>query len=105
MLEINVDIIGVIYSVLIAAGGIFGYVKAGSIASLVAGVCSGLIALFGALTSNFYVLGAIALLLTAVMGYRWLDSKNFMPPGIIVILSLIMIARCVVYFVWQRNST
>jgi len=88
-----------IYALLIAAGGVMGY-RAGSTASLIAGVVAGL-ALAGAsaamLRDNYqtgwWVAFVVALLLLgrfALAAY----SKGFklMPGGLVIILSLIVLA-------------
>ena len=51
-----VEWIGLIYGILVAGGGIMGYLKAGSIPSLIAGIGGGSVAIFGAYTANYYIL-------------------------------------------------
>ncbi|KAE9555324.1 hypothetical protein FO519_001483 [Halicephalobus sp. NKZ332] len=82
-----VEWFGFVYAVLVAAGGLFGYLKASSIPSLVAGLLGGGIALFGAATQNYYVLLGLSVVLGGVMGYRVINSGKFMPAGIVAILT------------------
>ena len=89
-----------IYGLLVAAGGVMGYVKASSSASLIAGVAAGL-ALAGAsaamLRGNYqagwWVALVVALLLLGRFGAA-AYSKGFklMPGGLVIILSLIVLA-------------
>lgn len=83
------------YAVLVLVGGIMGYVKAQSVASLVFGSISAV--LLG--ISSFLLLQGkqlgfyLGLLLTIVLGaffaYRFVLSYKFMPAGLMVILSLV----------------
>ena len=89
-----------IYGLLVAAGGVMGYLKASSTASLIAGLLAGL-ALAGAsaamLRGNYqtgwWVAVIVALLLLGRFGSVAL-SKGFklMPGGVVIILSLIVLA-------------
>lgn len=85
-MEINVDVIGIIYSLLVIAGGIFGYVKAASLPSIIAGVSCGLICGFGALISNYYVMAVVGLVLAGVMSFRFFKYGAIMPAGVIALL-------------------
>ena len=89
-----------IYGILMAAGGVLGYVRKDSMASLIAGGISG-IALVGsavAMMRDTYSTGwwislIVALLLLGRFGSVAL-TKGFemMPGGMVIILSLIVIA-------------
>uniref|UniRef100_A0A8C7I7M2 Transmembrane protein 14C n=1 Tax=Oncorhynchus kisutch TaxID=8019 RepID=A0A8C7I7M2_ONCKI len=87
------DWIGYSYAALVSAGGIMGYVKAGSVTSLVAGLFFGFLAGLGAylmsqnpkdVRLSLGTSGTLAI----VMGMRFLNSWKFMPAG------LMTIARC-----------
>ncbi|CAD5208004.1 unnamed protein product [Bursaphelenchus xylophilus] len=103
-MELNIDYIGLAYAVLVLLGGVVGFIKAGSGMSLAAGLISGVIAGYGALTSNFYVLAGVAVVLGGVMAFRFYKSGNFMPPGLVLVLSVILLGRCIFAFVQQARA-
>ncbi len=81
-----------VYIVLLIAGGIFGFVKAGSKPSLIAS------SIFGALLAMCalniipvhyatWLMGALVL----VFGMRLIKTKKFMPSGLMVILTLLVL--------------
>ena len=84
-----------IYALLLAGGGAFGYLKAGSRPSLIAGVSSALLTL-AALGTTFwwpfqgFVLAAIiAFCLAMFFNYRFVTTKRkFMPSGLLALISL-----------------
>ncbi|KAF4526991.1 hypothetical protein B566_EDAN001538 [Ephemera danica] len=84
----GVDAISFAYAAAVATGGIIGYVKAGSTASMGMGLLFGSILGYGAYQTsqdpgNYYLsLGASAVL-TGVMGNRFLSSGKFMPAGLV----------------------
>ncbi|CDQ97863.1 unnamed protein product, partial [Oncorhynchus mykiss] len=84
------DWIGYSYAALVWAGGIMGYVKAGSVTSLVAGLFFGFLAGLGAylmsqnpkdVRLSLGTSGTLAI----VMGMRFLNSWKFMPAGLMTI--------------------
>jgi len=87
-----------IYGVLLIVGGVMGFVKAKSQASLIAGVVSGLIA-FGAvfLSGTYNEKGgfSIGLILAIAMFVfftpRAMSSRKFMPAGLMVTASVVVI--------------
>ncbi len=96
-----------IYAVLMLLGGIMGFVKGKSKASLIAGVVSGVV-MFGcfmlfakdthtALIAAVVVTGA----LDAVFAIRLSKTKKFMPSGILLIITAI----CQVIFIAALFST
>ncbi|XP_006792369.1 transmembrane protein 14C-like [Neolamprologus brichardi] len=93
-----VDWIGFSYAALVSAGGVVGYVKAGSVTSLVAGLLFGVLAAVGAyLTSknprNVWLSAGTAGTLCVVMGLRFLGSWKFMPAGLMTLLSLLVLMK------------
>ncbi|MCG3159378.1 MAG: hypothetical protein JMDDDDMK_00364 [Acidobacteria bacterium] len=89
-----------IYGVLVAAGGVMGYVKASSMASLLSGgvagvalVASAVAMMKGAYAAGWWIALVIALLLLGRFGSVAL-TKGFalMPGGLVIILSVIVIA-------------
>ena len=89
-----------VYGILVAAGGVMGYVKANSTASLIAGGISGIalvgsaIAMLrGANTAGWWIALIVALLLLGRFGKAALSGGfKMMPGGMVIILSLIVIA-------------
>ncbi len=89
----------IIYAVLLIVGGVIGFVKAKSKASLIAGVVSGIIALAAVFISDRYNEDggySLALLLAVVLfiffGYRASLSRKFMPGGLLAVASVAVIA-------------
>ncbi|KAF6022713.1 hypothetical protein EB796_018989 [Bugula neritina] len=93
------DKLHVAYALAIAAGGLAGYIKAGSIPSLAAGVSFGVVVLVGTyLVSIQQPLGQIlvigtAVALTFVMGKRFMNSGKVMPAGVVTLLSVLVLLR------------
>jgi uncharacterized membrane protein (UPF0136 family) len=88
------DWLGYTYAGLIALGGVIGYVKASSVVSLVTAVTFG--GLFvGALRyqTNVYPTLMLSVLLSIVMGVRFMRSGKWMPAGIVTLLSIFMSLR------------
>lgn len=91
------DWIDVGYAAILAIGGAVGYICRGSKISLISGIIFGSMAGYGAyciahnprdVKISFFT----AFILTILMGVRFKRSKKVM-PGIITVLSLIMILR------------
>ncbi|XP_055038845.1 transmembrane protein 14Cb [Misgurnus anguillicaudatus] len=92
------DWFGYGYAALITIGGIIGYVKAGSVMSLVSGLLFGVAAFVGAyqMSKNgrdIWVSLGTSGSLTVVMGVRFLSSWKFMPAGLMAGMSLLMFLR------------
>ncbi|KAK9703750.1 hypothetical protein K7432_010571 [Basidiobolus ranarum] len=92
------DFAGYAYAIVIIVGGLIGFIKAGSVASLLSGVTFGGVMAYSAtrVSENpqdvYWALITSVSLLT-LMGYRFSQSKKFMPAGLVSILSLIMSVR------------
>ena len=88
-----------IYGILIAVGGVMGYVKKDSMASLIAGGISG-IALVGAAvammkdaySAGWWISLIVALLLLGRFAVAARSGFKMMPGGMVIILSIIVIA-------------
>ena len=86
----------VVYGVLLIAGGVMGYASKGSMASLIAGSVSGVLAIlaFGLSLGRprtGLALGLIvAIALTVERGMNWLKGGAFFPSGAVAILSVLM---------------
>jgi uncharacterized membrane protein (UPF0136 family) len=98
-----------IYAALLAVGGIMGFVKARSHASLITGLISAVAAVAALVISAMGMNWGLALGLTlatvlfVVMGYRYATKgRRFMPSGLIAVASLVVIA--VMFLVWDWNG-
>jgi len=97
----------IIFGVLTIAGGIVGYVKAGSVASIIAGAITGILLLVAAfLLPDHRVAGlAIALIVSVLLAAqfvpKFLRTGIVMPAGVMSLLSVIGIVAAVV--VWIRK--
>ncbi|XP_077221093.1 protein FATTY ACID EXPORT 6-like isoform X2 [Tasmannia lanceolata] len=80
------------YGLLVLGGGIFGYVKRGSTASLAGGVGSGVVLLIAGFLSLKAFEKLVASILTWVMGQRYIQTSKIMPAGIVAVLSGLMTA-------------
>jgi uncharacterized membrane protein (UPF0136 family) len=99
-----------IYALLLGAGGVIGYMKAGSRASLIAGSSSAVVALaaLGLSVANHRLgvpLGLIlAITLFFLFGYRYaVKTRKFMPSGLLAIVSLIVLAVMFVMMDWNGS--
>ncbi|XP_061777914.1 transmembrane protein 14C [Nerophis ophidion] len=94
----SVDWVGYGYAALVASGGVIGYVKAGSVPSLAAGLLFGGLAGVGAYQvsndpRNVWLSLATSGTLTGIMGKRFYGSRKFMPAGLVAGASLLMVAK------------
>jgi uncharacterized membrane protein (UPF0136 family) len=87
-----------VYAALLAAGGIIGFVKARSKASLIAGLLSAVLALVAlALSAKGSGLGIplgllVAVALLVLFGYRYArGGRKFMPSGLLAVVSLVVL--------------
>jgi uncharacterized membrane protein (UPF0136 family) len=90
-----VEISLLVYAILVSAGGVMGFLKGKSKASLIAGLVSGALMLTSYSislrnTSMGFMMGAgIAGLLLIVFGMRLAKTKKFMPSGMLLALTAI----------------
>jgi uncharacterized membrane protein (UPF0136 family) len=96
-----------IYALLLAVGGVIGYVKAGSRPSLIAGSISALAALLalGLSIGNNRMgvpLGLIlSIALFVLFGYRYaVKTRKFMPSGLLAVASLFVLAVMFLVMDW-----
>ncbi|KAL8033580.1 hypothetical protein ABFX02_13G168600 [Erythranthe guttata] len=90
------------YGLLLVCGGVIGYAKKGSAASLGGGVGTGLLLVLAGYVSlqafhkrknsyfAFILETAIAGVLTWIMGQRYMQSGKIMPAGIVAGISVVM---------------
>ena len=88
-------IVILVYGLLVLGGGIIGYTASGSMASVIAGGVFGL----GLLTSGlgvlrgkdmgFIIAPTLTVLLTTFFGYRFVQSGEFMPSGLMSVLGVV----------------
>lgn len=84
-----------VYGLLVAIGGIFGYIRARSKPSLISGLVSGVLLVIAwaiGLQTASWGLGVatlIAIGLLIVFALRFQKTQKFMPAGLLAILSLV----------------
>jgi uncharacterized membrane protein (UPF0136 family) len=92
----------IVFGILTIVGGIIGYVRAGSVASIVAGGITGVLLLIaGTLLPEYRTVGlatafVISLLLAGQFIPKFLGTGKFMPAGVMSILSAIGLIVAVV---------
>jgi uncharacterized membrane protein (UPF0136 family) len=95
----------IIFGILTIAGGIVGYVKAGSVASIIAGSIAGVLLLVAAFllpehhTAGLATALVISLLLAAQFVPKFLRTGRVMPAGMMSILSAIGIVVAIIAWV------
>ena len=95
----------IVFGVLTIAGGIVGYVKAGSVASIIAGAITGILLLVAAfLLPEHRAIGLataflISLLLAAQFAPKFIRTGRVMPAGMMAILSVIGLIAAIVAWV------
>jgi uncharacterized membrane protein (UPF0136 family) len=85
-----------VYTLLLAVGGVMGFVKAQSRPSLIAGVGSAIVAA-GLLVWSFWqsflgiaIAGILALALASLFARRFAKTRKAMPSGMLLLVSLVM---------------
>ena len=97
----------IVFGLLTIVGGIIGYFKAGSSASLIAGSITGILLLIGAwLLPDHMLAGLVLVLITSVLlaaqfGPKFLRTGKAMPAGMMSILSLVGIVIAIL--AWVRK--
>ena len=95
----------IVFGVLTVAGGVVGYVKAGSVASIIAGSITGVLLLVAAfLLREHRAIGLatafiISLLLAAQFAPKFIRTGRAMPAGMMSILSVIGIIAAIIAWV------
>jgi len=97
----------IVFGLLTIAGGIVGYVKAGSVASIIAGSITGVLLLVAAFllpehrTAGLATALIISLLLAAQFVPKFLRTGKVMPAGMMSVLSVIGIIAAII--AWVRK--
>jgi uncharacterized membrane protein (UPF0136 family) len=79
-----------VYIALMFLGGLMGFIKAGSKASLIASsIFAGILILFALNIFPFGYNWIVLLFLLIFFGSRWVKSKKMMPNGVMTILTLL----------------
>ena len=84
-----------VYGVIMILGGIAGFARVGSKASLISGVGFGLVLLVSGIgvwngsQHSLMVAILIALLLVVLFAIRYAKKRRFMPAGVLAVLSLV----------------
>ncbi len=97
-----------VYGVLVGVGGVIGFMKAGSIASLMMGSISALLILVSAFAMYkhsvlaHFSAGILAALLMCFFAYRFFVTSAFMPSGLMVIFSIALLA---ILCIKQKKAT
>jgi len=97
----------IIFGLLTIAGGVMGYVSKGSMPSIIAGSVSGILLLLAAfLLPNYLAAGlALAALVSILLAGRFvpafIKTGDFMPAGMMSILSVIGIIMAIV--AWMKK--
>ncbi|MGE3819643.1 MAG: TMEM14 family protein [Isosphaeraceae bacterium] len=101
-------VILIVYAVLLGVGGVMGFVRARSKASLISGLLSALGALAAVALSLSgrrwgIALGTLlAVSLFVLFGYRYaVRSKKFMPSGLLAIVSLVVLLLLMALADWS----
>ena len=95
----------VVFGVLTIAGGVVGYVKAGSVASIIAGSITGVLLLTAAfLLSEHRAIGLatafiVSLLLAAQFVPKFIRTGRVMPAGMMSVLSVIGVIAAIAAWV------
>jgi len=99
-----------LYALLLCAGGLIGYFKAGSRASLFAGTTSAVAALLALwLWSKNSPLGLplgliLSIVLFLLFAYRYaVKTRKFMPSGLLAVVSLIVLAVMFLVMDWTGS--
>jgi uncharacterized membrane protein (UPF0136 family) len=84
-----------VYALMMAVGGVFGYLKVHSKASLISGLGFGLILLYtgyevwNGSRENLWASAIIAALLMVIFAIRLVKTRRFMPGGMLALLSMV----------------
>ena len=95
----------IVFGLLTIIGGVMGYLKAGSMASIIAGTISGALLLLAAFllpgnaVAGLALAGIISIALAGRFVPAFLSTGNFMPAGMMSVLSVIGIIMAILAWV------
>jgi uncharacterized membrane protein (UPF0136 family) len=89
----TIDYFGYGFAILVAFGGVMGYMRKGSLPSLLMGVSTGIVIGIAAHQKNATLGASVCASLAFFMGYRFFHSGSFMPAGFVSGLSVAMAIR------------
>lgn len=95
----------IVFSLLTIVGGVIGYVKAGSTASIVAGAISGIALMVAAflLPGNaplgLIIAGVVSIALAALFIPAFMKTGKIMPAGLMAVLSAIGVVMAIVAWI------
>jgi len=98
-------IVILLYGLLVFGGGIIGYSTSGSLASLIGGSVLGIalstsgLGVLRGKDMGFLMAPILTVLLTVFFGYRFAQSGEFMPSGLMGVLGLVALT---LYFTLRR---
>jgi len=98
------QIVIVLYAVLLAVGGIIGFMKAQSRPSLIAGMGSAVVAMLALGVAQLhpafglFIAAALAAFLCVFFNFRYAQSvpRKFMPSGLLALLSLLVMGHLII---------
>ena len=97
----------VLYAAILGAGGVMGFVKARSHASLISGLLSAMAAagaaslVFSGNTWGIPLGVTLAIALFILFGYRYaIRNKKFMPSGVLAVVSLVVLLLLLLMADW-----
>jgi uncharacterized membrane protein (UPF0136 family) len=101
-----------LYALLLVVGGLIGYFKAGSRASLIAGMSSAIVALLALWLwsrnspSGVWIGLVLSIVLFLLFAYRYaVKTRKFMPSGLLAVVSLMVLAVLVLVLVWTGPAS
>ena len=98
----------VIYAVLLGVGGVMGFVKGKSKASLISGVLSAIAAVVAVVIARMgydryglWLGMTLAIVLFILFGYRYTLRWKFMPSGMLAVVSLVVLGVLILTSDWM----
>ena len=87
--------LGLAYGLLVCGGGIYGYIRSGSVPSIVAGMSFGALSIAGSAElyhdpTRIWILLSSSVTLSVLMGARYFSTGKFMPAGLLSVISMLM---------------